>query len=1293
MVKLKPKSTLDKLIAFSLQYKLVVFLLATLLFFWGISVAPFDYGISFIPRNSVNVDAIPDIGENQQIVFTKWAGRSPNEIEEQITYPLSQLLLGIPGVKTVRGASMFGFSSIYVIFEEGVEFFWSRSRLLEKLNSLPPGLLPSDVKPSLGPPATALGQVFWYTIEGRDKQGKAVGGWDLNELRTIQDYQIKYGLQAVSGVAEVASIGGFKEEIHVEINPDLLQKFGLSNRDIAKTINNSNLNVGARTLEINQVEYMLRGVGEIEEIDDVRNAIIKYVEGKAIRVKDVARVSPGPALRRGLLDKGGAEVVGGVVIIQQNANAKETIARVKQKIAKLSPGLPSKKLNDGRLSKLEIIPFYDRTQLINETVETLNHTLEHEIFITIIVIMILLGHLKTSLLISGILPLGVLFSFILMKLGGVQSNILSLSGIAIAIGTMVDVGIVITENIIRRHKENKNKDQELEVTIFKAVSEVAPAVITSISTTIVSFLPVFVMIGTEGKLFRPLAFTKTFALLSSLIIALFLIPPLSIFVLKKTKSKNHALKQYLLQAILFFLAIVLLYFHWFLGLLGLAVVGLRLYGTTGKYPRIITTLTNLTVALGAIFLLSRLWIPLGFGRTNFDNFLFTVIMMAVVLSVFVIYHHFYQQLLNYFIKHRFFFTLIFLTILFTGLLIWQGYDNLSQAAGFDPSGSNSISRLKKNFPGISKEFMPPLDEGSFLLMPTVMPHSSIGEVKDFLGKQDMSIQNIHEVKQVVGKLGRAETPLDPAPISMIETIINYYPRYYRNSEGEVVKFKYNSNEVDFFRDFNGHQVLAPDGHPYRVTGKYIRTKEGHLIKDKNGRAFPLWRPPLDPELNPKRSAWDGINNPDDIWNEIVSAARIPGITSAPKLQPISTRIVMLQSGIKAAMGIKVFGPTVEDVEEVITKLEAIIKKVETVNSESVSSDRIVSKPYLEIRPKPEALARYGINTRILMENFETATGGKKVATVIRDFERIPVRIRYMRDFRHSPAALNNLLIPLGQERYLPLSTLATISYVKGPQVIKSENSSKVGAVTFGGKDGYSEIEVVQAVLTQIKKEIDNKQLQLPSGSSYEPAGNFKNHQRFQRRLKIIIPLSLVVIFLIIYLQFRSIITAFLIFSGIALAWSGGFIMIWLYGQSWFLDFSFMDVEIRQFMQVQDINLSVAVWVGFLALFGIATDDGVVMATYISQKFAKNKPNSVEQIRKNTVAAGMKRIRATLMTTATTILALVPVLSSHTRGSDVMVPMAVPVFGGMVFEIFTTLVVPVYYSFFEELKLKLSRKLN
>ncbi|WP_412559960.1 efflux RND transporter permease subunit [Winogradskyella sp. MIT101101] len=1258
---------LNKSIKFLIENKLVAVLLLVLFVGWGTVNAPFNWDTGFLPSNPVAVDAIPDIGENQQIVFTKWDGRSPQDIEDQITYPLTTSLLGIPGVKTIRSSSMFGFSSIYIIFEEDIEFYWSRSRILEKLNSLPSGLLPEGVNPALGPDATGLGQIFWYTLEGRDENGNVTGGWDLQELRSIQDYYVKYALSSASGVSEVASIGGYVQEYQVDVNPELMRQYNIGLHHVVKAVKESNKDIGAQTLEINQAEYLVRGLGYVKSISDIENAVVTSEDYTSIKIKDIGKVSLGPATRRGLLDKEGAEVVGAVVVARYGANPMEVINNVKDKINELSAGLPSKVLADGRTSQVTIVPFYDRTELIQETLGTLNEALTLEILITILVIIIMVFNLRASVLISGLLPVAVLMVFIAMKLFGVDANIVALSGIAIAIGTMVDVGVILSENIIRHLDENENviptergtSDEEshneilhdvqndklsINQIVYNATAEVSGAIVTAVMTTIISFIPVFTMIGAEGKLFRPLAFTKTFALTASIIVALFLIPPFAAFLFRKKNIKNTF--KYVLNGVLIALGIVAIVYGYWLGLILIAfgiTAGLNLQNKiTDKQANRI----NIIISASAIvFLLAEYWRPLGVDKSIFWNLIFVGVICFGLLGVFSLFIKYYTRILRWCLDNKFLFLSVPTAIVIAGFFIMKN---------------------------TGKEFMPSLNEGSFLLMPTSMPHSGVEENKRVLQQLDMAVASIPEIETVVGKAGRTESALDPAPLSMYENIIQYKPEYMLNEYGKRQRYKVNDDGLFELKD--GRLLANPNNTENVILSAVERSQ---LIPDNDGEFYRNWRPE--------------IQSPDDIWNEIVKVTKLPGVTSAPKLQPIETRLVMLQTGMRAPMGIKVKGQDLKQIETFGVQLENIIKEAEGIKKEAVFADRIVGKPYLLIDIDREKIARYGISIDDVQNVLKVAVGGMVLTQTVEGRERYGVRVRYPRELRADPTDLQQIYIPVEKGSPVPLSELATIRYEQGPQVIKSEDTFLVGYVLFDKLDGFAEVNVVENAQALIQEKIDSGELIVPKGINYAFTGTYENQLRAEKTLSVVVPLALAIIFLILYFQFRSVSTSLMVFTGIAVAFAGGFIMIWLYSQDWFLNFNFFGKNLRDLFQMHPINLSVAVWVGFIALFGIATDDGVVMATYLTQTFNRNTPDNKKEIRASVVEAGEKRIRPCLMTTATTILALLPILTSTGRGSDIMIPMAIPSFGGMLIALITLFVVPVLYSLKAEVQLKRTSK--
>ena len=1257
---------LNKIIKFFLENKLVTILLLTAFIAWGVVTSPFGWDTGFLPNDPVPVDAIPDIGENQQIVYTEWAGRSPQDIEDQVSYPLTTALLGIPGVKTIRSNSIFGVSSIYIIFDEEIEFYWSRSRILEKLNSLPAGTLPTGVTPSLGPDATALGQVYWYTLEGRDKEGNPSGSWDPQELRSIQDFYVKYALTAAKGVSEVASIGGYIKEYQIDIDPNAMKAHGVNIGQIIKAVKESNLDVGARTIEFNRVEYLIRALGYVKSLEDLEKSVVTVRNHVPIRIKDVAKVNFGPASRRGGLDKGGADAVGGVVVARYGANPLEVINNVKEKIKDIAQGLPSKTLKDGSISKVTIIPFYDRSGLIYETLGTLEEALSLEILISIIVVLILVFNLRASFLISSLLPIGVLMTFIVMRKFGVDANIVALSGIAIAIGVMVDVGVVFTENIIRHTSLPQNKGakgEALRKVIYTATIEVAPAVLTAIATTVISFMPVFAMEAAEGKLFRPLAFTKTFVMLASLVVGLVIIPTLA-HIIFSIKLDGKKIRRYS-NIILALAGFTLIFFgNYFIGIAVIAysINNFFAYLWNEKNEKFVNFINIAVILLVVIRFLSEQWMPLGAQYSEFTNLLFVAFMIAIVLVLLSSIIYFYPRILSWALAHKVAFLSLPAFVIIFGLTAWQGFDKVFGLMPKFISETESYQSLAKTFPGIGKEFMPSLDEGSFLLMPTTMPHSGVEENIEVIRLLDKKVNSIPEVDNVVGKWGRVNSALDPAPISMYENVINYKTEYILNENGHRSRFK-----VD------GDDFVLKDGSLYNPTNGFKVIEKDDLIPDEDGEYFRQWR--------------DKIQSPNDIWNEIVANSSIPGLTSAPKLQPIQTRLVMLQTGMRAPMGIKVYGPDLESIEKVGLQIEKLLKNVEGVSKMSVFADRVVGKPYMEIHINRDAIARYGITIKSFQTYISSAVGGMPLSTTVEGRERYPIRVRYAREFRDNPEDLKSLLISTPSGTQIPLGQLATIEYTKGAQLIKSENTFLVAYVIFDKREGFAEVDVVENAQKYLNEKIEDGSLIIPAGVNYKFTGNYENQIRATKRLMVVIPIALLIIFLILYFQFRSVMGASLIFSGIIVAFSGGFIMLWLYGQPWFMNFNIGDVNMQNLFQVDTINLSVAVWVGFIALFGIATDDGVLISTYIKQIFDKEPPTSRDEVREKILEAGKKRVRPAIMTTATTLIALLPVLTSTGKGSDIMVPMAIPIFGGMTIAILTIFVVPVLYSMWQERELK------
>ena len=1190
---------LNRIIRYFLENRVVTLLLLVLIIVWGISTSPFNWHGGIIPRNPIPVDAIPDIGDNQQIVATEWMGRSPKDIQDQITYPLTTSLLGIPGVKTIRSSSMFGMSFIYIIFDDDIEFYWSRSRILEKLNSLPLGTLPEGVQPTLGPDATALGQIYWYTLEGRDpKTGKPTGGWNAEELRTIQDFYVKYTLSSAEGVSEVASAGGSVKEYQIELNPDAMYAFNVSVMDIMSAIKKNNLDIGAETMEINKVEYLIRGLGYIKNVKDIENAVITVREGVPVRISDVAFVNIGPGTRRGGLDKEGVEAVGGVVVARYGSNPLEVINNVKAKIKEMEPGLPQKVLADGTVSKVTVVPFYDRTGLIKETI---------------------------------------------MRYTGIAANIVALSGIAIAIGVMVDVGVVFVESIIRYREMPENRHiqggKAFVNLIYKAVSEVSGAISTAMITTIVSFLPVFTMEAQEGKMFSPLAYTKTYALASAFVLGLILLPSLSYW-LFSIKIHSRLIRK-ILNYLLIVAGIALLIIYGSIPAIGLTAVGVNnLLSGYWKKPQM-STYINIGITLFVtIYYLSEEWLPMGPQKGMLANILFVAGCVAIILSILWLLVIYYERILRWCLDNRWKFMLIPGATIVFGFWIWRG---------------------------IGQEFMPSLNEGSFLLMPTSMPHSGIEQNLDYIEALDKRLASIPEVETAIGKWGRVNSALDPAPVQMFENTINYRPEYILNEDGKRERFKVNRQG----------EYLLKDGGVYNPKDGFRLIPSDSLIPDAKGDYFRQWRPE--------------IKNTNDIWQQIVNVTHLPGLTSAPKLQPIEARLVMLSTGMRAPMGIKVYGPDLETIEKAGKAIEKALKEVPSVIPSSVFYDRAVGAPYLEIELNRENMARYGVNVEDLQEILSAAVGGMVLTRTVEGRERFPVRLRYARELRDNPEALGMILVPTATGAQVPLKELADINYTRGAQMIQSENTFLVGYVIFDKLAGKAEVDVVKEASRILEQQIKEGELNLDPGVSYKFAGNYEQQERATSRLMIVVPLALLIVLLVLYFQFKTVTASLIHFSGVFVAFAGGFILLWLYGQDWFMNFSIAGENMRDLFQMHTINLSVAVWVGFIALFGVATDDGVLMGTYIHHVFLERDPRTKHDIREAVVAAGLKRVRPAAMTTATTLIALLPVLTSTGKGADIMVPMAIPTFGGMLIQSMTMFVVPVLQCWWRENAIKKEQK--
>lgn len=1132
------------------------------------------YAIKHIP-----IDAIPDIGEKQVIVFADWPGRSPQDVDDQVTYPLTIALTGTPGVKVIRSASGFGFSMVFVIFHDSVDYYWARSRVLERMN-VARSRLPSGVEPVLGPDATALGQIFWYTVEGE--------GFDLAQLRTIQDWYIRYQLNAIEGVSEVASAGGFVKQYQVDIDPVKMRAHSITLPEVTEAIRRSNIDVGAKVVEINHVEFFIRGVGFIKSPADLENVVLRASGGTPLYVKNVASVTLGPEFRRGALDKEGVETVGGVVVMRYGENPLDVISRIKKKISEIEPGLPQITLPDGRISKVRIVPFYDRTGIIFETMDTLREALAEEALAAGLVVFVFLLHIRSSLAIITTLPLSVAMSFLAMYLLGIDSNIMSLAGLAIAIGDVADMGVIMTENIYRHIASNDGSKTYYQC-VEDGAKEVGGPILTAVSNTIISFFPVFALMEQEGKLFHPLAYTKTFAITASAILAITVVPVFTYHFLKPVKLSRRKC-------------------------VGLSLlVGLAACLLSGWLMR-----SNMDASL------ARPWegwliagaVGIGMGllvyRMTQERLLpfEENVASRVLLGA-------YQPVLWWVLRHKRMFLSIPITVVAAGLLTWLGFERLTRPieAGFTQAGVNLNqfalwSDLKHAFPGLGREFMPALDEGSLLYMPSLVPAGSLSAALEVISTQDRAIRSVPEVESVVGKLGRAESALDPAPIGMVETIIMLKPR----EQWRTVK-------VDRF-----------------YTG------------------WPQWiTPPLRwmwPEERPLTK--------DEILKELQDKTEIPGVLPT-WLQPIQTRIVMLQSGFRAMMGIKIYGSDLREIERLGLELEPILKQVP--GATDVVADRITGKPYVEFAIDREKIARYGVNIRDVQDVIEIAIGGENLTTSVEGRERYPIRVRYPRELRDNLEDLQRILVPAADGAHIPITQVAEVRYTIGPQEIKSENALLVGYVTLNTRN-RDEVSVVEDAERLIRAKIASGEIRFPAGFYYQWAGQFENEVRAMKRLSILLPLCLTVQLVMLYLGFNSWWLALLIFADVIVSACGGFLML-----SWW-----------------DYNLSVAVWVGFIALFGVAEDDSVLIAAYLTQLFGERVPQSVEEVRQLVVEAGMKRIRPAMITTATTVIGLLPVFWASGRGSDVMQPMAIPSMGGMVMSGVTMFIVPCVYCWVQERRL-------
>jgi len=1057
------------------------------------------------------VDAIPDLSENQVIVFADWEGRAPREVEDQVTYPLSTQLQGLAGVKAVRAQSMFGFSLLTVIFRDDVDNYFARSRVLERLNSIGDSL-PVGVAPKLGPDASGLGWVYQYYL-AVDPKSAPQGGYDLGRLRAEQDYSIRYALQSVPGVAEVASVGGFVRQWQVEVSSFKMKAAGVSLDEVMTAVGQSSLNVGGRVIEENGMEFVVRGLGLVKNATDLENVVLRERDGTPIFLRDVARIEVGGDFRRGALDVNGHEVVGGVVVMRTGENAHAVIKAVKEEIARIAPSLPP---------GVSIKPFYDRSELIDRTIGTLKHALIEEVLLVTLAHVIFLFHFRSILIVTFPLPVSILIAFVLMRQFGITSNIMSLAGIAIAIGVLVDAAIVITENVIRQCEkaEEEKKCSVLsaqcsvgaggteakilstdrlstehcrltaretwEVTL-KAAQQVGRPIFFAMAIIILAFVPVFALTGQEGKLFHPLAFTKTFAMVGSTLLAVTIVPVLCALLVRGPFHREE--DNWVMRALL------------------------RIYDPVLDWA---LRRRKTVLAIAALMLAAALTLALGLPR-------------AVLAKL----------------DH------------------WP--------------------RVQNAFVGIGGEFMPPLNEGSLLFMPVFIPTTSLTEVKRVLAWQDRVIAATPEVLSVGGKLGRAETATDPAPVEMVETTIMLKPKEQWRKDMTLEKLQ-------------------------------------HELTDK--------------------------------------LAQVPGYVPGAFLQPIENRRLMLATGIRAQLGVKILGDDLDTLQRITSDVERAIREVH--GAAGVSPLRVQGKPYLEIEIDREAAGRFGLRAEQLFAAIEAGLGGRKVATTIEGRVRVPIQVRLAREERDDIERIGSLLIGTPGGKHIPLAQVATIRRTSGPNEIQSEN---------GRLKSYVQANVQGRDLAGFVKEVKERveAIPRPPGVKFEFAGEYENQLRLIDTMWLVVPCVLVVIFLLLYIVYGSAKEAAHVILAVPFALTGGVFLQYALGY----------------------NFSAAVAVGYIALFGTAIQTGVVMVVYLEEALAQKMKALGDTFTRADLIAAIRegarlRLRPKVMTVATIVASLLPIMWSTRTGAEVMKPLAAPVIGGMLSSLLHILVVtPVIFAWLRE----------
>ncbi|MHC1717527.1 MAG: efflux RND transporter permease subunit [Acidaminococcaceae bacterium] len=1039
---------LNKLIELSLKNRFIVIALTVFVVAWG------GYTMKNMP-----IDAFPDLSENQVLVYADWMGRGPQEVQDQVTYPLETALKGLPRVKQIRSSSAFGFSMVTVIFEDGVDPYFARQVVNEKVQQAAPRL-PKGVQPALGPASTPMGQVFMYTLES-DRH-------NLADLRTTQDFFLRQQLSAVNGVAEVASIGGYVLQYQVNLDPNLLRAYKVGIGQVFNAVAANNANIGAKVMEQNGQEYVIRGLGLVQSVDDINNIVITQNNNVPVFVRDVARVTIGPDFRRGVLTKFSHEAAGGIVIQQANENTLQVIDRVKEKIVAIQPSLPE---------GMKIVPFYDQTEVVNRAVSTLTEALLEEFIVVFLVVLLFMGNFRSSIVVTSAIPIGILIAFILMKSIDLSANLMSLGGIAIGIGVMTDASIVMVENIYRHLAENQGRRNVIDVAL-EASKEVAGPLFFSLSVVVVTFFPVFALTGTEGKLYNPMAWTKTFALAGSLILSVTLIPVLCTMLLRgKIKEEE-------------------------------------------------------TVVVKA---LNRTYLPLikKAVRNRKAMMVFALVMML---------------------------------------------------------GSFSL------LPFIGTQFMPALEEGSILVMPTMLPSVSLTEAVESAKKMDKLIMEVPEVAMSVGKVGRAESAMDPAPINMIETIVT---------------------------------------------------------------------------LKPKEQ-WRAGYTQTDIERDIVSQlSSLPGLNMA-FTQPIAGRLSMLTTGIRTQAGIKIFGDDINVLQQKALEVEKVLSGISGV--EDLLAERILGAPYLEMSIDREKIARYGLSVNDVEDAIELAVGGRSATTSIDGKKRVDIMVRFNRDYRESIDAMKNIAIPVtgggaklaagssamgemggvavstvvpGSGAYVPLGDVATFNVVDGPSMISSENGMYRVVVQFNSRD-RDIISIVDEATGLI-----NDQVSMPSGFYYSWAGQYEDQQRAKDRLALVIPAVIILTFMLLFMSFGTMKNAAMILLNVPFSLVGGIAAVFL----------------------TDTKLNVSVAVGFIALFGIAVQDGVMMLSRITELYKEKTLGDA------VIQGAMERFRPVIMTVAVAGIGLLPLIFSSGAGAEVQRPMAIVLVGGLISSTFLTLILLpcIYYA--------------